>query len=275
MSEVSFKKLFDLGGKTVIVTGGIGILGKQFCSILAEFGANVAVVDIQHELASEFARELESKYGQKMKGFYCDVTNPDSVEKMVKDVVSTFGRIDILHNNAAGKSNNLSQFFAPLEEYDLEQWNQIMDINIGGMFLVAKFVGKFMVEQNQGGSIIQTSSIYGILGPDNRIYEGSYYLEQQINTPAVYSASKSAVVGLTKYLATYWAQKGIRVNTITPGGIESGQNDTFKQKYSNRIPLQRMAKPHEVAGALLFLASDASSYVTGQNIIVDGGLSAW
>jgi NAD(P)-dependent dehydrogenase (short-subunit alcohol dehydrogenase family) len=210
-----------------------------------------------------------------MKGFYCDVTNPESVEKMVKNVVSTFGRIDILHNNAAGKSNNLSQFFAPLEEYDLEQWNQIMDINIGGMFLVAKFVGKFMAEQNQGGSIIQTSSIYGILGPDNRIYEGSYYLEQQINTPAVYSASKSAVIGLTKYLATYWAQKGIRVNTITPGGIESGQNDTFKQKYSNRIPLQRMAKPHEIAGALLFLASDASSYVTGQNIIVDGGLSAW
>jgi NAD(P)-dependent dehydrogenase (short-subunit alcohol dehydrogenase family) len=275
MSEISFKKLFDLSGKTVIVTGGIGILGKQFCSILAEFGANVAVVDIQHELASNFARELESKYKKKMEGFYCDVTNPDSVEKMVKDVVSTFGRIDILHNNAAGKSNNLGQFFAPFEEYDLDQWNQIMDINIGGMFLVAKYVGKFLVEQNQGGSIIQTSSIYGILGPDNRIYEESYYLEHQINTPAVYATSKSAVVGLTKYLATYWAQKGIRVNTITPGGVESGQNDIFKQKYSNRIPLQRMGKPHEIAGALLFLASDASSYITGQNIIVDGGLSAW
>ncbi|MHA8057418.1 SDR family oxidoreductase [Aquirufa nivalisilvae] len=275
MSEISYKKLFDLTGKTAIVTGGIGILGRQFCSILAEFGANVAVVDIQYDSAIDFAAELESKFGQKSAGFYCDVTNPESVEQMVNDVIAIFGEINILHNNAAGKSNNLTQFFAPLEEYDLDQWNQIMDINIGGMFLVAKYVGKVMVEQNKGGSIIQTSSIYGIMGPDNRIYEGSYYLEHQINTPAVYAASKSAVVGLTKYLATYWASKGIRVNTITPGGVESGQNDIFKQKYSNRVPLNRMGKSHEIAGALLYLASDASSYVTGQNMVVDGGLSAW
>ena len=275
MSEIRFKKLFDLSGKTAIVTGGVGILGKQFCSILAEYGANLAVVDIQHEAAATFAAELEASYGIKASGIFCDITNPESVQKMVRDVVDTFGRIDILHNNAAGKSNNLSHFFAPFEEYELSQWDQIMDINLGGMFLVAKYVGKFMVEQNKGGSIIQTSSIYGIMGPDNRIYEGSFYLEHQINTPAVYSASKSAVVGLTKYLATYWANKGIRVNTITPGGIESGQNEDFKQKYSNRVPLQRMGKPHEIAGALLYLASDASAYVTGQNIVIDGGLSAW
>ena len=275
MSKIGFKKLFDLTGKTAIVTGGIGILGRQFCSILAEFGANVAVVDIQDEMARDFAAELEGRFDQKCRGFYCDITNPESVEQMVQNVISTFGEINILHNNAAGKSANLSQFFAPLEEYDFEQWNQIMDINIGGMFLVAKYVGKVMVEQNKGGSIIQTSSIYGIMGPDNRIYEGSYYLDHQINTPAVYATSKSAVVGLTKYLATYWAAKGIRVNTITPGGVESGQNDIFKQKYSNRVPLQRMGKPHEIAGALLYLASDASSYVTGQNLVVDGGLSAW
>jgi NAD(P)-dependent dehydrogenase (short-subunit alcohol dehydrogenase family) len=275
MSEIIYKKLFDLKGKTAIVTGGIGILGREFCSILAEFGANVAVVDIEFELAKDFASELQRKYSHKSVGFYCDVTNPKSVEQMVKDVIAIFGEINILHNNAAGKSNNLRQFFAPLEEYDLGQWNQIMDINIGGMFLVAKYVGKAMVEQNKGGSIIQTSSIYGILGPDNRIYEGSYYLEHQINTPAVYATSKSAVLGLTKYLASYWASKGIRVNTITPGGVESGQNDIFKQKYSNRVPLMRMANPYEIAGALLYLASDASSYVTGQNIVVDGGLSAW
>jgi NAD(P)-dependent dehydrogenase (short-subunit alcohol dehydrogenase family) len=275
MSEIRFKKLFDLSRKTAIVTGGVGILGKQFCSILAEYGANIAVVDIQQEVAATFAEELEALYGIKASGVFCDITNPESVQRMVRDVVDTFGRIDILHNNAAGKSNNLSHFFAPFEEYKLSQWDQIMDINLGGMFLVAKYVGKFMVEQNNGGSIIQTSSIYGIMGPDNRIYEGSFYLEHQINTPAVYSASKSAVIGLTKYLATYWANKGIRVNTITPGGIESGQNEIFKQKYSNRVPLQRMGKPHEMAGALLYLASDASAYVTGQNIVIDGGLSAW
>lgn len=275
MSEIRFKKLFDLSGKTAIVTGGVGILGKQFCAILAEYGANVAVVDIQLEASINFAEELEALYGIKASGIFCDITNPLSVQKMVEDVVEIFGRIDILHNNAAGKSNNLCHFFAPFEEYDLNQWNQIMDINIGGMFLVAKHVGKFMVEQNKGGSIIQTSSIYGIMGPDNRIYEGSYYLQHQINTPAVYSASKSAVIGLTKYLATYWANNGIRVNTITPGGIESGQNEVFKQKYSNRVPLKRMGKPHEIASALLYLASDASSYMTGQNLIIDGGLSSW
>ena len=275
MSGISYKNLFNLTGKTAIVTGGIGILGKQFCRILSEFGANVAVVDIRQDLANDFALELESAYGNRAMGFYCDVTNPDSVEKMVNDVVYSFGGINILHNNAAGKSNDLNQFFAPFEEYKLEQWDEIMRVNIGGMFLVAKQVGKIMIKQNVGGSIIQTSSIYGIVGPDNRIYEGSYYLEKQINTPAVYAASKSAVLGLTKYLATYWAAAGIRVNTITPGGVESGQNDIFRQKYSSRVPLQRMGQPHEIAGALLYLASDASSYVTGQNIVVDGGLSSW
>ncbi|MED5040779.1 SDR family oxidoreductase [Geobacillus stearothermophilus] len=181
----------------------------------------------------------------------------------------------MLHNNAAGKSNNLDAFFADFEDYDLNQWKEIMDTNLTSMFLVAKEVGKVMKKQRKGGSIIQTSSIYGILAPDQRIYEGSFYLGRKINTPAIYSASKAGVIGLTKYLATYWAKDGIRVNAITPGGVESGQNDTFKQNYSNRVPLGRMAQPEEMVGALIYLASDASSYVTGQNIVVDGGLSAW
>ena len=150
-----------------------------------------------------------------------------------------------------------------------------MAVNLDGMFLVAQAVGKQMVAQGRGGSIIQTASIYGVMAPDHRIYEGSFYLGHQINTPAVYAASKAAVIGLTKYLATYWADKGIRVNTLTPGGTESGQNDEFIRRYSARIPLNRMANAHEMVGALLYLAADASSYVTGQNIIVDGGLDAW
>ena len=150
-----------------------------------------------------------------------------------------------------------------------------MSVNVNGMFLVAQAVGKTMIENNINGSIIQTSSIYGLLGPDQRIYDGSLYMGQEINTPAVYSVSKSSILGLTRYLATYWANKGIRVNTLTPGGVESGQNDVFKEKYSNRVPMNRMALPNEMVGGLLYLASDASSYVTGQNIIIDGGLSAW
>lgn len=275
MTEISYKTLFDLAGKTAIVTGGSGILGRHFCAGLAESGAAVAVVDIQQDSARELAADLNNRYGARTLGIGCDVSDPKSVREMVERVVAEFGEINILHNNAAGKSNDLDAFFAPFEEYTLEQWRNIMAVNVDGMFLVAQAVGKQMVAQGRGGSIIQTASIYGVMAPDQRIYEGSFYLGRQINTPAVYTASKSAVIGLTKYLATYWADKGIRVNTIAPGGTESGQNEEFNRRYSARIPMNRMAQAYEMVGALLYLASDASSYVTGQTVLVDGGLDAW
>lgn len=272
---MSYRALFDLRGKVAVVTGGAGILGQHFCSGLAESGADVAVVDLQIDRAKEVAEILTKCYGVKAFGYSCDVSDTDSVKAMVVKVVDRFGQINILHNNAAGKSDNLEAFFAPFEEYSLDQWRKIMAVNLDGMFLVAQAVGKQMVAQKKGGSIIQTASIYGVMAPDHRIYEGSFYLGQQINTPAVYSASKAAIIGFTKHLATYWADKGIRVNTLTPGGTESGQNEEFKRRYSNRIPMGRMANAPEMVGALLYLASDASSYVTGQNIIVDGGLGCW
>ncbi len=275
MNEISYRKLYDLTGKVAVVTGGAGILGRHFCAGLAESGAIVAVADLMDERATTVAKELGEHYKIKTLGIGCDVSSPESVKKMVDRVVSEFGGIDILHNNAAGKSEDLDAFFAPFEEYSLDQWRNIMSVNIDGMFLTAQAVGKQMVAQNRGGSIIQTASIYGVMAPDHRIYEGSFYLDRPINTPAVYTASKAAVIGLTKHLATYWADKGIRVNTLTPGGTESGQNDEFKNRYANRVPMNRMARAHEMVGALLYLASDASSYVTGQNIIVDGGLNAW
>tara|TARA_B100000519_G_C14250292_1_gene442077 strand:+ start:1626 stop:2492 length:867 start_codon:yes stop_codon:yes gene_type:complete len=274
-SEMRYCDQFDLQGKVAVVTGGAGILGQHFCAGLAESGANVAVVDLQVEKADELAQELVARYGVEALGFGCDVADPKSVLRMTSSVLEKFGEINILHNNAAGKSDDLDAFFAPFEEYSLTQWRQIMAVNIDGMFLVAQAIGSRMVEQGKGGSIIQTASIYGVMAPDHRIYEGSYYLGQEINTPAVYAASKAAVIGLTKYLATYWAEKGIRVNTLTPGGVKSGQNEDFKHRYAARVPLARMANASEMIGALLYLASDASSYVTGQNIIVDGGLSAW
>ena len=225
---VNYSELFDLKGKVAIVTGGIGILGKRFCSGLADAGANVVVVDLELNLASDFAKELSEKYNIKSCGFACDVSDPASVQDMVSSVVKKYGEINILHNNAAGKSDNLDAFFAPFEEYSLEQWQKIMSVNVDGMFLVAQAVGKQMLAQSKGGSIIQTASIYGVMAPDHRIYEGSFYLDRQINTPAVYTTSKAAVIGLTKHLAAYWADKKIRVNTLTPGGTESGQNDEFK-----------------------------------------------
>lgn len=270
-----YKDLFDLSGKTAIVTGGLGILGRRFCRGLAEFGANVAVVDLDGDKAADYARELGGECGVGAAGFACNVSDSNSVSSMVEIVVERFGQVNILHNNAASKSENLDAFFAPFEEYSLNEWRKIMAVNIDGMFLVAQAVGRRMIEQGTGGSIIQTSSIYGILAPDKQIYKGSFYMGRQIGTPAVYSASKSAVAGLTRYLAAYWADRGIRVNTLTPGGVESGQNETFKERYSARVPLGRMAHGEEMVGALIYLASDASSYVTGQNVIVDGGLSVW
>lgn len=275
MSGISYRSKFDLHGRVAVVTGGAGILGRHFCAGLAESGAAVAVVDLQEEKAMELATDISERYKGKAIGIGCDVSDPQSVRAMVERVLARFGEINILHNNAAGKSDDLNAFFAPFEEYGLDQWRKIMAVNLDGMFLIAQAVGKQMVAQGKGGSIIQTASIYGIMAPDHRIYEGSFYLGRQINTPAVYTASKAAVIGLTRHLATYWAVKGIRVNTLIPGGVESGQNDEFNQRYSARVPMNRMANAHEMVGALLYLASDASSYLTGQNIIVDGGLNAW
>jgi NAD(P)-dependent dehydrogenase (short-subunit alcohol dehydrogenase family) len=273
--KYNYKAMFDLKGKTAIVTGGLGILGQHFCRGLAEFNCNVAIIDLDESQTIAFAGELSNEYRVQAVGIKCDVSDPDSVKEMVTKVADRFGQINILHNNAASKSSNIDAFFAPFEEYSLEEWRKIMAVNIDGMFIVAQAVGNQMVKQGKGGSIIQTASIYGILASDKRIYEGSFYLGRQINNPAVYSTSKAAVVGLTKYLAAYWADKGIRVNTLIPGGVESGQNETFKERYSARVPLGRMAQADEIVGALIFLASDASSYMTGQNIVVDGGLSVW
>jgi NAD(P)-dependent dehydrogenase (short-subunit alcohol dehydrogenase family) len=273
--KISYTKLFNLKGKNAIVTGAAGILGKEFCCGLAEFGANIAIVDVNFDAAKEFSDYLIKEYSTKAYPISCDVSDPISVKKMVAEVEQVFGKIHILHNNAAAKSNDLKKYFESLLEYDLDEWKKMMAVNIDGMFLVAQSVSKHMINNQVEGTIIQTSSIYGLIGPDERIYEGSDYLGGPINTPAVYSTSKAAVIGLTRHLATTLAKYKIRVNTIVPGGIESGQNDNFKFNYSKRIPLNRMAKRHEMVGALIYLASDASSYMTGQNLIVDGGLTAW
>jgi NAD(P)-dependent dehydrogenase (short-subunit alcohol dehydrogenase family) len=270
-----YKCLFELDGKTAVVTGAVGILGQRFCRGLAEFGAQVAVVDLDQERCAAFAAELEHDYGRPALGIACDVSDPASVANMVDQVVKRFGAVHILHNNAASKSADLDAFFASTEEYALSEWRRIMSVNVDGMFLVAQAVGKQMQKQGMGGSIIQTASIYGLLSSDKRIYEGSFYLGRQISNPAVYSTSKAAVVGLTRYLAANWGDARIRVNALVPGGVESGQNETFKARYSARVPLGRMAQADEMVGALVYLASDASSYVTGHCLVVDGGLSAW
>ena len=270
-----YREMFNLAGKVAVVTGGSGILGRATTAALADHGASVAVVDIDQHAAREWADELARVYSVATLGVGCDVASPESVHEMTEVVERELGPISVLHNNAATKGRDLEKMFARVEEYELSTWRDIMAVNLDGLFLVSQQIGSRMAERGTG-SIIHTASIYGAtMGPDQRIYEGSEYLGRPINTPPVYSASKGGVVGLTLYLATYWAGKGVRVNALTPGGIASGQNEEFNRRYSARVPLGRMAAVEEVAAGLLFLASDASSYVTGQNLHVDGGLSAW
>lgn len=265
---------FDLSGKTALVTGGAGILGTHFARGLAEHGAAVAIVDLAGDAARATATAIAESTGARTLGLGVDITDEAALKAAIAEIEGTLGPLDILHNNAASKGRDLAAFFAPVEEYGLDTWREIMAVNIDAMFLVAREVGRRMAERRRG-SIIQMASIYGISGPDPGLYEGSHYLGRQINTPPVYSASKAAVVGLTRHLATHWGRSNVRVNALTPGGVESGQNDTFRQRYGARVPMGRMAQAEEMIGALVFLASDASSYVTGQNIVVDGGWTAW
>ncbi|MBR9973737.1 SDR family oxidoreductase [Magnetospirillum sulfuroxidans] len=275
MADKKYADLFDLSGKVAVVTGGAGVIGTEVCRGLAAHGAEVAVLDVNAEAAERLAQDLEKTCGVRAIGVSGDVASPDSVRDMVAQIVDRLGGIDVLHNNAASKSKNPGDFFKPLEEFDFQVWRDIMSVNLDGMFLVAQAVGKLMVAQGRGGSMIQTASTYGVVGPDFRIYDGSEYMGYQITTPAAYSASKAAVLGLTRHLATYWADKGIRVNTLVPGGVESGQNETFQRNYGARVPLGRMANRSEMVGAVVYLASDASSYMTGQTMVVDGGWTAW
>lgn len=276
MTDEAPRLQFDLAGRVAVVTGGGGILGRGFCEVLAAHGAAVAVLDVQHAAASDTAQHVVARTGNReVVAFACDVADPKSVNETVAAIVARFGRIDVLHNNAATKTARLDAFFAPFETYELATWREVMGVNVDGMFLMAQAVGREMLRGGRGGSIIQTASVYGVVAPDQRIYEGSHYLGRQINTPAVYSTSKAAVIGLTRHLAAYWGAAGIRVNTLTPGGVESGQNEEFSRRYSARVPLGRMARATEMQAALLFLAADESSYITGQNLVVDGGLSCW
>lgn len=272
---MDYRKLYDLTDRVAVVTGGAGILGRHFCRALAAFGARVVVCDLEQAAPDRVAEAVEAEYGVPAIGVACDVGDRQSVDAMVARVLERFGRCDVLANNAATKTADLEAFFANAEDYDLETWHSVMRVNLDGMFLVARAVGKAMIDGGRGGSIIQTSSIYGVVGADQRIYDGSEYLGVRISNPVVYSVSKAGVVGLTRHLATAWAPHGIRVNTLVPGGVRSGQNDRFVASYSARVPLGRMGTAEELPGTVVYLASDASSYVTGQCLFVDGGITAW
>ncbi len=269
-----YRSLFDLSGRAALVTGACGILGPHFCAALADHGARIAAVDLDQAEAEALAGRMRADYGVEARGLACDIADAQAVARMTEDVAERFGGIDILLNNAQARLSDRKRGLAPPEDYDPEMWRAAMAVNLDGLFWVSREVGRRMAERGRG-SIIHTASVYGVVGADQRIYEGSEYMGTPIRTSPVYTAAKAGVIGLTRYLACHWAERGVRVNTLTPGGVESGQNEEFRRRYSARVPLGRMAQAEDLVGAVVYLASDASRYVTGQNLIVDGGLTAW
>lgn len=252
--------------KVVVLTGGGGILGRAMVTALAADGCSVAVVDRHGDLAEKAAGLADGA-----RAYACDITDRAALAELHVQVKADLGDVDALICNAATKSDN---FFEAFETFPLEDWNYVMNVNLTAPMQCAQEFGPQMAARGKG-AIVNTLSIYGIVAPDQRIYEGSLYEGRAINTPAIYAASKAGLWGLTKYLASYWGAQGVRVNAVTPGGVFSGQNDTFVGRYAARTMMGRMGEGHEIADAVTFLVSDRASYVTGQNLIVDGGLTAW
>lgn len=264
-------------GRAVIVTGGAGLLGREYCRALVDAGANAVVADLDGSRAEAVAATLD-RGNRGAIGVPVDVADEASVAELVRRTLATFGRIDGLVNNAAldpkFDRNRDARLAVGFENYPLDLWNRALAVNLTGMFLCAREVAPTMLEQKRG-VIVNVSSTYGMVGPDQRLYEPDSHDAPREFKPVAYSVTKSGVLGLTRYLAAYWAGKGIRVNSLTPGGVLNEQSPEFVRRYSARTPLGRMAAPDEYCGALLFLLSDASCYMTGSNLVVDGGWTAW
>jgi NAD(P)-dependent dehydrogenase (short-subunit alcohol dehydrogenase family) len=264
--------LFSLKNKTAIVTGALGLLGKKHCEALADAGANVIVADMNEAACEAFAAALGERHG----GLKIDVTSEDSLKIARDKIITRYGTIDVLVNNAAindmfenpGMAKELSAF----ENYPLDAFKKSRDVNVTGVFLASQVFGSVMAKQGSG-SIINIASTYGIVGPDQSIYRDECG-EQTFYKSPVYPVTKGAVVNFTRFLAAYWGNKGVRVNTLSPGGVENSQNEFFIQNYSAKTLLGRMARPTDYQGALVFLASEASAYMTGANLVVDGGWTA-
>ena len=264
--QVSNPGDFRLDGKVLVITGAAGILGSQAVARFIAQGARVCALD----RSAEALERLGAEHDQLLK-IAVDITQREALLAAHAQLQARFGEADLLYNNAATKSEN---FFAPFEDFPLADWNEVMAVNLTGAMLACQVFGAPMAARGRG-AIVNTLSIYGIVAPDQRIYEGSEYLGRAINTPAIYAASKAGLWGLTQYLASYWGAKGVRVNAITPGGVFSGQNERFVANYASRVPLGRMAEASDIVNAMCFLGSDAAHYINGHNLVVDGGWTVW
>ena len=264
-------KIFDLSDKKILVTGGTGLLGSIYCENLCKFGATVILADLEKASPRDKALEIATKTKGKIYGKSCDVSNEIEIINLFSWIREKFGKVDVVINNAAATGEHLMRegsVFTSFEDSSLAIWEKTMKVNLTGVYLISREFGRLLPNVSNS-SLINVSSTYGVVGPDHRIYEGMPF-----NSIPSYAASKAGVHGLTRWLATYWGKRGIRVNTLVPGGVENNHDPKFIKDYSSRTPLERMANPKDLVGMIIYLSSDASAYCTGQQYFVDGGWTA-
>jgi len=258
--QMTYKNLFSCENKVAVITGGAGLLGSEMVKALNEFGAQVYIADADKTKSLEIAKGTGIRYVP------MDIASETSIQGAFDRIISESGRIDCLVNSAYPRTKDWGE---KVERVAFSSWKQNVDSHLGGYFICCRKAAEQMKQQG-GGTIINLASIYGVVAPDFSLYEGT-----EMTMPVAYSAIKGGIIALTKYIATYYAQYQVRANVISPGGIFDNQQQAFVEKYSEKTPLGRMGTPFDVAGAVVFLASDASSYITGQNLIIDGGWTAW
>jgi NAD(P)-dependent dehydrogenase (short-subunit alcohol dehydrogenase family) len=275
----SLSSIFSLDGKVVVITGGGGMLAYQHASAIISFGGIPVLIDINEEVLKKNQVQLKKEHGSTVLIQKTDITKIDSILESHQNIISAYGRLDVLINNASRnpkveESNNVN--FSRLENFSEELWNLDIDVGLGGAYRCAKVYGSYMADCGRGGVILNISSDLGVIAPDQRLYKvAGLSRNMQPVKPVTYSVVKHGLLGLTKYLATYWCDCGIRCNALSPGGVYNGQNEQFLTNIQKLIPMGRMANPNEYQGAVVFLCSDASTYLNGANLIIDGGRSVW
>jgi NAD(P)-dependent dehydrogenase (short-subunit alcohol dehydrogenase family) len=272
------KNLFDLTGRVAVITGGTGLLGQQHAEAIANGGGIPILADIRVEGVDTQSRLWKDRFGDSACAIKADITQPKSIKSLLAEILERFGRVDILINNAANNpkmEKTADVEFSRLENFPLKQWESDLSVGLTGAFLCSQIIGSEMARR-KSGVIVNVASDLAVIAPDQRLYrKAGLPDDQQPVKPVTYSVVKTGLIGLTRYLATYWAEAGIRVNAISPGGVYNNQPDEFVKRLANLIPLGRMAKMDEYQAAILFLCSDASSYMTGTNLVIDGGRSSW
>jgi NAD(P)-dependent dehydrogenase (short-subunit alcohol dehydrogenase family) len=278
LTNISLSR-FELKDRVIVITGGAGLLGVMHAESIAGAGGTPVLADLNGNSAEKSAASIAEKFGAPTLGIKTDITDKASVEKLRDAILNRFGRIDGLINNAANnpkvEGDQQTTEWSRFENFSLEAWEQDMAVGLKGAFLCSQVLGSKMAECGKG-VIINISSDLGLIAPDQRLYaKEGVPADQQPVKPVTYPVVKSGLIGLTRYLATYWATKGVRVNALCPGGVETDQPEDFKERLHSKIPMSRMAQKDEYQGAILFLISDASSYMTGATLAVDGGRTCW